>query len=42
MEELKIKNRIDILSARKGRDNSKIINKLKRKLYKLPTQGDEK
>ena len=42
MEELKIKNRIDILSSRKGRDNSKIINKLKRKLYKLLAQGDEK
>ena len=40
MEELKIKNRIDILSTRKGRDNSKIINKLKRKLYKLQT-GDK-
>ena len=39
MEELKLQNRIRMLSARTGRENGKIINKLKRRLYQL--QGDK-
>ena len=39
MEELKLQNRIRMLSARTGKENGKIINKLKRRLYQL--QGDK-
>ena len=41
MEELAIQNRIRMLSARTDRANSRIINKLKRRLYRLQAAGDK-
>lgn len=42
MEELKIKNRIALLESRSGKENGKIVSKLRRQLRRIQEGKDDK